>query len=34
MKGQIAVNIEIKTEAVSDEIQGGVVDKALQIMKT
>ena len=33
MKGQIAVNIEIKTEAVSDEIQGGVVDKALQIVK-
>jgi len=33
MKDKIAVNIEIKTEAVSDEIQGGVVDKALQVVK-
>lgn len=32
MKDKLAVNIEIKTEAVSDEIQGGVVDKALQIV--
>ena len=33
MKDKIAVNIEIKTEAVSDEIEGGVVDKALQVVK-
>ena len=33
MKGQIAVNIEIKSEAVSDVINGGIVDKALQIVK-
>jgi glycerophosphoryl diester phosphodiesterase len=33
MKGQIAVNIEIKSEAVSDVIYGGIVDKALQIIK-
>tara|TARA_B100000575_G_C23139934_1_gene663112 strand:+ start:4189 stop:5082 length:894 start_codon:yes stop_codon:yes gene_type:complete len=33
MKDEIAVNIEIKSEAVSDETQGGVVDKALQIVK-
>ena len=32
MKDKLAVNIEIKTEAVSDETQGGVVDKALQIV--
>ena len=32
MKDKLAINIEIKTEAVSDEIQGGVVDKALQIV--
>ena len=33
MKDEIAVNIEIKTEAVSDEIEDGIVDKALQIVK-
>ena len=33
MKDKIAVNIEIKTEAVSDETEGGVVDKALQVVK-
>ena len=33
MKGQIPLNIEIKTEAVSDVINGGIVDKALQIVK-
>ena len=33
MKDKIAVNIEIKTEAVIDEIEGGVVDKALQVVK-
>lgn len=33
MKDQIAVNIEIKSEAVTDEINGGIVDKALQIVK-
>lgn len=32
MKDEIAVNIEIKTEAVSDEIEDGIVDKALQIV--
>lgn len=33
MKDEIAINIEIKTEAVSDEIEDGIVDKALQIVK-
>ncbi len=33
MKDKIAVNIEIKTEAVSDATEGGVVDKALQVVK-
>lgn len=32
-KGKIAVNIEIKTEAVSDNVQGGVVDKSIQLVK-
>ncbi|MFV1883584.1 MAG: glycerophosphodiester phosphodiesterase [Balneola sp.] len=32
-KDKIAVNIEIKTEAVSDEIKGGIVEKALKIVK-
>lgn len=33
MKGKIAVNIEIKTEAVQDSWQNGIVDKTLQIVK-
>ncbi len=32
-KGKIAVNIEIKTEAVSDNAKGGVVDKSLQLVR-
>lgn len=32
-KDKIAVNIEIKTEAVSDEIEDGIVEKALKIVK-
>jgi len=31
--GKIALNIEIKTEAVSDEIQGGVEEKSLELVK-
>jgi glycerophosphoryl diester phosphodiesterase len=32
-KDKIAVNIEIKSEAVTDEAEGGVVEKAIQIVK-
>ncbi len=32
-KGKIAVNIEIKTEAVSDNARGGVVDKSVQLVR-
>jgi len=32
-KGRILVNIEIKTEAVTDRAQGGIVDKALAIVR-
>ena len=31
-KGKIALNIEIKTEAVSDEAQNGIEEKALQLV--
>lgn len=31
--GKIALNIEIKTEAVSDQLQGGVEEKSLQLVK-
>ncbi len=31
--GKIAVNIEIKTEAVSDEIKGGVEEKSLELVR-
>jgi glycerophosphoryl diester phosphodiesterase len=31
--GKIALNIEIKTEAVSDEIEGGVEEKCLDLVK-
>lgn len=31
-RGRIAVNIEIKTEAVTDEIKGGVEEKALSLV--
>ncbi|MEL0010384.1 MAG: glycerophosphodiester phosphodiesterase family protein [Bacteroidota bacterium] len=33
MKGKIAVNIEIQTEAVQDAWQGGIVDKTVHIVK-
>ena len=33
-RGKIAVNIEIKHEAVTDEAKGGIVDKALSIVKS
>lgn len=32
-KGIIAVNIEIKGESVTDEAKGGIVDKAVQLVK-
>ncbi len=32
-KGVIAVNIEIKHESVTDEIEGGIVDKTLQLVR-
>jgi len=32
-KGKIAVNIEIKYESVTDNVQGGIVDKALELVK-
>lgn len=32
-KDRIAVNIEIKTEAVTDVAEGGVVDKSIQLVK-
>lgn len=32
-KHTIAVNIEIKTEAVTDDIEGGIVDKAIALVK-
>jgi glycerophosphoryl diester phosphodiesterase len=32
-KGKIALNIEIKTEAVSDEVEGGVEEKSLALVK-
>ncbi|RNC84697.1 MAG: hypothetical protein ED557_06885 [Balneola sp.] len=32
-KGRIAVNIEIKTEAVSDQAEGGVVDKSIRLVR-
>ena len=32
-KGKIALNIEIKTEAVSDEIKNGIEEKAYEIVK-
>jgi glycerophosphoryl diester phosphodiesterase len=32
-KGRIAVNIEIKHESVSDLIEGGIVDKALELLQ-
>lgn len=31
--GKIALNIEIKTEAVSDEVMGGVEEKSLELVK-
>lgn len=31
--GKIAVNIEIKTEAVTDQLEGGVVEKSLKLVK-
>ncbi len=31
--GKIALNIEIKTEAVSDELEGGVEEKCLELVK-
>lgn len=31
--GKIALNIEIKTESVSDEVQGGVEEKSLNLVK-
>ncbi len=32
-KGKIALNIEIKTEAVTDQVHGGVEEKALELVK-
>ncbi|MDR8389798.1 glycerophosphodiester phosphodiesterase [Aliifodinibius sp. S!AR15-10] len=32
-RGKIALNIEIKTEAVSDEVKGGVEEKSLALVK-
>ena len=32
-KGKIALNIEIKTEAVTDELSGGIEEKALNLVK-
>jgi glycerophosphoryl diester phosphodiesterase len=32
-KGKIAVNIEIKHESVTDSLEGGIVEKALELVK-
>tara|TARA_Y100001935_G_scaffold105768_1_gene87751 strand:+ start:124137 stop:124976 length:840 start_codon:yes stop_codon:yes gene_type:complete len=34
VKGEIAVNIEIKSEAVKNTAEGGIVEKCLQIVRT